>query len=87
MNINFHHLLVKYNCYAVVDPVDGNRIQKGTVAETGASFLQIYRVTHADEGNYTCHISTAAGVMESVYLLQVSDPKTSMCGVCYCHNC
>ena len=63
-----------------VDPVNGDRIQKGTVAETGASFLQISRVTHRDQGVYTCQIRTAIGTSESTYNLRVTGP--SMYSLC-----
>ena len=54
--------------------MDGDRIQKGTIAETGASFIQFNEVNLEDAGNYTCQITTAAGQAESFYFLQVSEP-------------
>ena len=63
--------------------MDGDRIQKGTVAETGASFLQFNEIDHEDAGNYTCKITTAAGEQESTFELRVSGMRNCVC-VCVC---
>jgi len=58
--------------YIVTIPVDGTHIQIRINNETDASFLMINEVTMADEGNYTCQITTPAGTEESTSSLEVS---------------
>jgi len=69
-------IFVIYYCWYIVaihfNPVDGTHIQIGINNETDVSFLMINEVTMADDGNYTCQITTPAGTEESTSSLEVS---------------